>query len=70
MNMKKITTYLFILIMALAGITTSSCRSRKEGCPINDSTYAKPNKKGKFKKSRTKSGLFPKKMRKKVKAHR
>ena len=42
-------------------LTASSC-NRGSGCPMNDSAHVQPDKKGNYKKSKTKSGLFPKKV--------
>ncbi len=56
----------FCFLFALA-LTTPAC-SRKSGCPANESLQAKTNKKGDLKKSRKgSSGLFPKKMAKRMK---
>ena len=60
----------FILILVL-GLTVSmtSCGlfNRKAKCPAYDNVHTETRKDGSFKKSKTKSNLFPKKMRKKKK---
>ncbi len=54
---------LFVFLFALL-ISITSC-NRKAHCPAYDNVHTKTDKKGQFKKSKTKSNLFPKKMRKK-----
>ena len=49
--------------LSLAAGVGSGC-ARKSGCPVNDAAHAEADKKGRFKKGKTKSGLFPKDMRK------
>lgn len=62
--MSKSSKYLvFALGLLFFGISNSSC-SKKTGCPMNENAHVQPNKKGKYKKSKSKSGLFPKDMRK------
>ncbi|HPB54151.1 MAG TPA: hypothetical protein PLR22_10805 [Saprospiraceae bacterium] len=62
--MKKIMTYIVLLVsIAAFSATVSSC-SRKSGCPAYDEAVSKPKKNGKFTKG--KSQLFDKKMRKKM----
>jgi len=51
------------LCLLFLGFSSSSC-GRKSGCPMNENAHVQPNKKGKYKKSKSKSGLFPKDMRK------
>ncbi len=53
----------FALLFFLSGLVFSnySC-SKKMGCAINDKAQAKADKNGKFKKQKTRSGLFPKGM--------
>jgi hypothetical protein len=53
----------FAIGLFFLGISSSSC-SKKSGCPMNENAHVQPNKKGKYKKSKSKSGLFPKDMRK------
>lgn len=59
-----------ILLLALLFFTAVSAPacSRKSGCPMNESLKPGTNKKGEFKtaKHHHKSGLFPKKMSKKM----
>ncbi|HFA49231.1 MAG TPA: hypothetical protein ENJ95_09465 [Bacteroidetes bacterium] len=65
--MKKNSALLVFLFSAcLLLLTTPSC-SRKTGCPINEKAHVQPNKKGEYKKSKTRSGLFPKGMNKRRK---
>jgi len=57
----------FVLFLFALSLTAPAC-SQKSGCPANESLQAKTNKKGDLKKSRGgKSGLFPKKMAKRMK---
>lgn len=62
--MKIRKSLIFSLALLFAGLTVSSC-TPKTGCKINEEAHAKTGKDGKFKKSKTKSGLFPKNMRRK-----
>jgi len=67
--MKKLLAIL-ILVFSLAAIaTTSTSCHRGSGCPINDNAHIQPNKKGKYPKTHTRSGLFPKDMKKRSKTH-
>ncbi len=59
---KKIFILLLLVAFLFGGSTLSSC-NRGTGCPINENAHVKPNKKGEYKKTRTRSGLFPKNMR-------
>ena len=60
--MKKLSFMPFLLLTAfLFVLSTTSC-SRGYGCKMNENAHAQPNKKGNYKKSKTKSGLFPKGM--------
>jgi hypothetical protein len=62
--MKKIVFALFLFFAI--GLVLPAC-SRKSGCPATENLAAKQTKKGGYKKSgKTKSGLYPSKMRKKV----
>lgn len=62
--MKKWT---FGLLMAFSLTLILPACSRKSGCPATESLQAQQNKKGNYKKSgKTKSGLFPAKMNKKM----
>ena len=64
--MKRIIALLIFSLGIFFFATTTSC-SPKTGCPINEQAHVTPNKKGKYPKSRTRSGLYPKKMTKKKK---
>ncbi|GAB4262236.1 MAG: hypothetical protein Kow0027_29720 [Saprospiraceae bacterium] len=67
--MKKLFPFLALLLIAAATtISTSSC-NRGYGCPINEESHIQPDKKGRYPKSKTRSGLFPKDMKKKVKVN-
>lgn len=68
-DMKKLTllVFAFALLLGLA-LSTTSC-NRGYGCPINENAHIQPNKKGKYPKTRTRSGLFPKDMKKKLKVN-
>jgi len=69
MYMKKLPVVLIIcFLLATIAATSSSCH-RGYGCPINEDAHIQPNKKGKYPKSRTRSGLFPKDMKKRSKTH-
>ena len=53
----------FSLVFGLAAfvlLLTSSACNRGSGCPMNESVHNQPDKKGRYPKSKTKSGLFPK----------
>ncbi len=54
----------FLCLFALAAIAPSC--SKKSGCPANESLKPKTNKKGEFKRSKSQSGLFPKKVKKRM----
>ncbi len=53
----------FLIVFGLAAFTfllsTTGC-NRGTGCPMNESAHVQPDKKGNYKKSKAKSGLFPK----------
>lgn len=53
----------FLFAFGLAAFTlllsTTAC-NRGSGCPMNESAHVQPDKKGNYKKSKSKSGLFPK----------
>jgi hypothetical protein len=55
--------FIFMLIATFLVFSTTSC-SRGYGCKINENAHVQPNKKGNYKKSKTRSGLFPKGMNK------
>jgi len=44
----------------------TSCGGPKSGCPINESTTGKVNRRGELSNKKGKSNLFPKKVRKKM----
>lgn len=57
----------FLLFLFSITLITPAC-SRKSGCPANESLQAKKTKQGDLKRSRSgSSGLFPKKMAKRMK---
>ncbi len=58
--MKTNWSRLFFLVAFCFMVSTSYSCSKKIGCPINDKAQTKTDKKGNFKKSKAKSGLFPK----------
>ena len=45
-----------------AAVTSAGC-ARKSDCPVNEAAHAEADKEGKFKKGKSKSELFPKDMR-------
>jgi hypothetical protein len=62
--MKKLIVALALVFVASTlTVSTSSC-NRGTGCPMNENAHVQPNKKGKYPKTRTRSGLFPKGMNK------
>jgi len=66
-NMKYLRFLPFLLFVFSITLTTPAC-SRKSGCPANESLQAKKDRKGNLKKGKGgSSGLFPKKMAKKMK---
>ncbi len=66
--MKKFFALLALLFFAcMLALSTSSC-NRGTGCPMNEDAHVQPNKKGKYPKTRTRSGLFPKDMKKKTRS--
>ena len=52
----------FVLIASMTLSTTTAC-NRKSGCPVNEDAHVKPGRDGTYKKSKGKSNLFPKHMR-------
>ncbi len=67
LNMKIYRILPFLLLLCAITLVAPAC-SQKSGCPANESLQAKTNKKGDLKKSRKgSSGLFPKKMAKRMK---
>ncbi len=59
--MKKYISILCFATFLIFGATTMTSCSKKTGCPINENVKPKADKNGNFKRSKTKSGLFPKK---------
>ena len=57
--MKKLPALLVLVMASFFLLSTSAC-NRGTGCPINENAHVQPNKKGDYKKSKTRSGLFPK----------
>ena len=58
--MKKFSAlFIFLFLASFFVMSTSSC-SRGYGCKMNENAHVQPNKKGKYKRSKTRSGLFPK----------
>lgn len=58
----------WLLLMAIAAFTTSSC-ARKSGCPAYESLHSKSGRNGELSMKGGSSQLFPKDMRKKMKRH-
>jgi hypothetical protein len=58
---------LFLFFLFAVSLTAPAC-SKKSGCPATESLKPKTNKKGELKSSKKggQSGLFPKKMKKKM----
>jgi hypothetical protein len=63
----KRTQILTFLVFLFAIVALSPACSKKSGCPANESLKPQTNKKGQFKKTKTQSGLFSKKMKKRMK---
>jgi hypothetical protein len=58
---------IFLFLLFAISITAPAC-SKKSGCPATESLKPQTNRKGEFKKSKkSQSGLFPSKMKKKMK---
>lgn len=67
MNSRK--SYLsYFILTAITGLVLvmSSCSSSKTGCPINEQAHVKADKRGNLPRSRGKSSVFPKDVKKKV----
>ena len=62
--MKNFRIVSFFLLLFFA-MLAPSCKT-KSGCEANESLKPQMSKKGSFKKSKSSSGLFPKKMTKKM----
>lgn len=68
MKPRKPVIYFLIAIFGLSlSSLTTSCRSKKEGCKIEESLKAPVNKRGQLKTKKGSSNLFDKKSRKKAK---
>lgn len=66
--MKKYRFFLFCCAFLFSVAVAAPACSQKSGCPANESLRAPVNKKGEIKSSKkSKSGLFPKKMTRKMK---
>jgi hypothetical protein len=66
LNMSKYRFLLLLMLLSAAAVTAPACT--KSGCPAQESLKPNVNRKGEIKsKSRGKSGLFPKKMTRKLK---
>jgi len=63
--MKRILKYLPFFLAIGAIFLVPGCQ-RKSGCPSTENLRPKTNRKGEFKRSKSKSGLFPKKMNKRI----
>ena len=62
--MKRLPAFLLLFFVAsFFTFSTTSCH-RGTGCPMNENAHVQPNKKGKYPKTKTRSGLFPKGMNK------
>ena len=58
--MKKYSALFAIVLFASFFVFSTTSCSRGYGCKINENAHVQPNKKGNYKKSKTRSGLFPK----------
>jgi hypothetical protein len=58
--MKKSPFFIVFGLAALTLLLSATGCNRGSGCPMNESAHVQPDKKGNYKKSKTKSGLFPK----------
>jgi len=63
--MKKFLKYVPFILAITAIFLAPGCH-RKSGCPATENLRPKTNRKGEFKHSKSKSGLFPKKMKKRM----
>lgn len=64
--MRQFNKYLPLLLLLFVALAAPAC-SAKTGCEATESLQPKTNRKGEIKKSgRSQSGLFPKKMSKKM----
>ncbi|RMD74702.1 MAG: hypothetical protein D6818_02760 [Bacteroidetes bacterium] len=65
--MKAKSSRIFVLLsFALASMLLWPSCAPKTGCPINEEAHVQPNKKGEYPRTRTRSSLFPKEMRKRM----
>ncbi len=65
--MKPSTRLLLVMLFSATLVAVVSSCAPKTGCPINEEAHVQPNKKGEYPRTRTRSSLFPKKMRKQLK---
>ncbi len=65
MEMKSFCRFFAALAAVGSLLVLSSC-APKTGCPINEKAHVQPNKKGEYPRTRTRSSLFPKEMRKRM----
>lgn len=64
----KAQSFRFLMCLSLGLMSMwlwPSC-APKTGCPINEEAHVQPNKKGEYPRTRTRSSLFPKDMRKRM----
>jgi thioredoxin-related protein len=61
--MKRPKLVFLIASLLVVSLFFSACGSNKSGCPINENTHVKTDKKGNMSSNRGKSNLFPKNMR-------
>ncbi|MFM9949711.1 MAG: hypothetical protein ACKV1O_17370 [Saprospiraceae bacterium] len=66
MKIRNSVALLLFACIGLLGVGASSC-NRKSGCPAYENTTVKANRKGELPTKGGKSGLFPKKMKKRMK---
>jgi hypothetical protein len=65
---RKDATIFLLSVLLFIFIAIPAC-NRGTGCPINENVHVQPNKKGQYPVSKTRSGLFPKDMKKKTKVN-
>lgn len=61
--MKKAKLIFLTASILVVSLFISACNSNKTGCPINEDTHVKTDKKGNMNSKGGKSNLFPKDMR-------
>ncbi|NUN99789.1 MAG: hypothetical protein HUU01_04145 [Saprospiraceae bacterium] len=66
MKIRSSVAFLLLICLGMFGIGTSSC-NRKSGCPAYENATVKANRKGELPSKGGKSGLFPKKMKRRMK---